>query len=58
MLERSTHYHLNRLKEELIRELVKNSQTNKRLNEAYLTKIQQLEQVSYCPTLSIVRELM
>lgn len=35
-----------RLKEELIRELVKNSRTGKRLNEAYLTKIQTLEQVS------------
>ena len=35
-----------RLKEELIRELVKNSRTSKRLNETYLTKIQKLELVS------------
>ena len=37
---------LYRLKEELIRELVKNSRTMKGLNESYLSKIQKLEKVS------------
>ena len=36
---------LYRLKEELIRELVKNSRTMKGLNESYLNKIQKLERV-------------
>ena len=36
---------LYRLKEELIRELVKNSRTMKGLNESYLSKIQKLERV-------------
>ena len=35
---------MRRLKEELIRELVKSSQSMKQLNGAYLVKIQQLEQ--------------
>ena len=37
--------YLSRLKEELIRELVKNSRTMKELNESYLSKIQKLERV-------------
>ena len=37
--------YLSRLKEELIRELVKNSRTMKGLNESYLNKIQKLERV-------------
>ena len=36
---------LYRLKEELIRELVKNSRTMKGRNESYLSKIQKLERV-------------
>ena len=36
----------NRLKEELIRELVKTGKTTKQLNSTYLTKIQSLERVS------------
>ena len=37
--------YLSRLKEELIRELVKNSRTMKELNESYLSKLQKLERV-------------
>ena len=40
-----SHLLLSRLKEELIRELVKNSRTMKGLNESYLSKIQKLERV-------------
>lgn len=38
---------VHRLKEELIRDLVKNSRAAKQLNEAYLSKIQKLERVNY-----------
>ena len=39
-----THIHgVTRLKEELIRELVKNSRSMKELNQSYMAKIQQLE---------------
>ena len=44
---------VHRLKEELIRDLVKNSRAAKQLNEAYLSKIQKLERVNYLRFFSV-----